>query len=75
MGSGLILWGREPNYSAKLTLVGHDEDERGRALDGLDNVGDGNDIVAERDVGEVLDVDVLLVDNVGELAAVDLRRW
>lgn len=57
-----------------LTLVGHDKDDGGGVLDRLDNVGDGNDIVAEGDVGEVLDVDVLLVDDVCELAAVDLRR-
>lgn len=59
--------------SVSLTLVGHDEDDGGGVLDRLDNVGDGDDVVAQRNVGEVLDVDVLLVDDVGQLAAVDLR--
>lgn len=57
-----------------LTLVGHDEDECSGTLDGLGNVGNGNDVVTERNVGEVLDVDVGGVDDVGELLAVNLRR-
>jgi hypothetical protein len=52
--------------------VGHDEHERGRALDGLGEVGDGHDIVAQVVVGEVLDVLVGRVDDVGELLAVNL---
>lgn len=52
--------------------MGHDEDDGGRALDRLDNVGHGDDVVPQRNVGEVLDVDVLVVDDVGEFAAVDL---
>ena len=54
--------------------MGHDEDDGGGVLDRLDNVGDGDDVVAERNVREVLDVDVLLVDDVGQVAAVDLQR-
>lgn len=54
--------------------MGHDEDECSGTLDGLGNVGNGNDVVTERNVGEVLDVDVGGVDDVGELLAVNLRR-
>lgn len=52
--------------------MGHDENEGGGALDGLGEVGDRDDVVSEVIIGEVLDVLVRLVHNLGELAAVDL---
>lgn len=51
-----------------------DEDEGVGALDGLGQVGLGDDVVAKVDAREVLDVLVLLVDDLGQLAALELRR-
>lgn len=52
--------------------MGHDKDERSGALDSVDEAGVRVDIVAQGNVGQVLDVDVGLVDDLGKLAAVDL---
>lgn len=52
--------------------MGHDENEGGGAVDGLGEVRDRDDVVSKVIVGEVLDVLVRLVHNLGELAAVDL---
>jgi len=53
--------------------VGDDKDEGVGALDGLGEVGLGDDVVAQVDAREVLDVLVLLVDDLGQLAALELR--
>lgn len=54
-------------------LVGDDKDEGVGALDGLCQVRLGDDVVPQVDPGEVLDVLVLVVDHLGELAALELR--
>lgn len=55
-------------------LVGDDKDEGVGAVDGLEEVGLGDDVVAEVDTGEVLDVLVLLVDDLGQLAPLELMH-
>jgi hypothetical protein len=55
-----------------LTLMRHDKHQSSRALDGFLNVGNGNDIVSELDIRQILLVDVRLVDDVGELFALEL---
>lgn len=54
-------------------LVRNNEDKGVGALDGLGEVGLGDDVVAQVDAREVLDVLVLLVDDLGQLAALELR--
>lgn len=53
-------------------LVRQHEYNDGRALDGLREVRDGDHVARELDVGQILDVDVVGVDNLGQLAALDL---
>lgn len=50
-----------------------DKDQRVGALDRLGQVGFGDNVVAERDPGQVLDILVLLVDDFRQLAAFKLR--
>jgi hypothetical protein len=60
--------------SEQRTLMGHDKDDRRGALDGLDNVRHGDDVVRQLHAGQVLFVDMLRVDNLGELLALKLGR-
>lgn len=52
-------------------LMRKDENEDITALGGIDEVGDGDDVGRQGVVGEVLDVAVVLVNDFGELAAID----
>lgn len=51
-----------------------DEDKSVGALDGLDEVRLSDDVVSKVDTGEVLLVLVSLVDDFGDLAALELRE-
>ena len=62
----------EPWQDLCQELVGQAEDEEVGAVAALAEVGHGPDVGREGSAGEVLDVLVLLVDDVREVAAVDL---
>jgi hypothetical protein len=59
-------------WQSSLTLVRHDKHQRRRALDGLADVGDRNDVVGESHAGEILLVLVFGVDDLCELLAFEL---
>lgn len=50
----------------------HDKDQRGRALDGFDDVWNGDDVLREGSVRQVFLVDVSFVDNLGQLLPLKL---
>lgn len=52
--------------------MGHTEDDEGSVLDDVLQVGHGDQVSGQGDVGEVSRVLVRSVDDVGQLLAVDL---
>lgn len=60
-------------HAAKTYLVRQHEDQKSRVARGLLDVRDGNDVLGELHVGEVLLVGVLLVDDVRQVLTVDLE--
>jgi hypothetical protein len=57
---------------ARTYLMRQHKDEGVGALDGLGQVRFGNNVVAEGDPGQVFHILVLLVDDLGQLAALEL---
>lgn len=60
-------------HAATTYLVRQHEDEKSRVARGLLDVRDGNNVLGELHVGEVLLVGVLLVDDVRQVLTVDLE--
>lgn len=53
-------------------LVGHVEDNNVGVLGGVHNRGHGDEVLGQLDRGQVLDVLMLLVDDLGQVLAIDL---
>lgn len=53
-------------------LVREHENKNGRVLDSLREVGDGHHVLGQLHIGQILHVDVVGVDNLGQLAPLDL---
>jgi hypothetical protein len=56
----------------KRTLMGHDENQRSRALDSLYDVRDSYNVVSEVDIRQVFLINMSLVDDLSQLLSLEL---